>query len=143
MSKFERFEETSLPAREAFHNDLNKTHISDEDYDFVHKLWKNFQQKNLGELHNLYFETDVLLLADVFEGYQKCSLQNYGLDPAHFCTAPCLSWMAALRYTRVTHEIPTDADMHIMFDQGMRGGISMVANQFAHRNNKDLPDYDK
>ena len=33
--------------------------------------------------------------------------------------------------------------MHHFFDKGLRDGISMVANQFAHGNNKDLPDYDK
>ena len=102
MDSFTHFEETSHPPREAFFNDLTNTDISDEDYDFIYKLWRTFELKNLGELHNLYVTTDVLLLADVFEGYRKCSLKNYGLDPAHFCTAPGLSWMAALRYTGVT-----------------------------------------
>ena len=66
MSKFERFEETSLPPKEAYFNDLTNKEISEEDYSFAQKLWKKFKLKNLGELHNLYVETDVLLLADMF-----------------------------------------------------------------------------
>ncbi len=143
MDSFARFEETSLPPREAFFNDLTNQHITDEDYDFIHKLWKKFELKNLGELHNLYVETDVYLLADVFEGYRKCSLENYGLDPAHFLTAPGLSWMAALKYTGVVLTIPTDPDMHHFFDKGLRGGISMVANQFGRANHAGVTDYDE
>jgi hypothetical protein len=86
-------------------------------------------------------ETDVLLLADVFEGYRKCSLENYKLDPAHFTTAPGLSWMAALKYTGVVLTIPTCPDMHHFFDKGLRGGISMVANQFGSANHAGLADY--
>ena len=143
MNTFSRFEETSLPPRDAFYNDLTNQHIKDEDYDFIHKLWNKFQLKNLGELHNLYVETDVYLLADVFEGYRKCSLENYGLDPAHFLTAPGLSWMAALKYTGVVLTIPTDPDMHHLFDKGLRGGISMVANQFGRANHAGVTDYDE
>ena len=79
--------------------------------------------------------------SDVFEGYQKCSLENYQLDPAHCCTAPGLSWMAALKYTGVVLTIPTCPDMHNFFDKGLRGGISMVANQFGRANHAGLTDY--
>ena len=67
MDCFEKFKETQLPPKQAFFNDLTKKHISDEDYSFLQKLWTTFQLENLGELHNLYVETDTLLLADVFE----------------------------------------------------------------------------
>ena len=40
-------------------------------------------------------------------------------------------------------EIPTDPDMHMMFDRGLRGGVSMVANQYGRANNKDLPGYNE
>ena len=54
--------------------------------------------KNLGELHDLYMETDTLLLADVFQNYRQVIMKNYGLDPTHFYTAPSLSWSAGLKF---------------------------------------------
>ena len=141
MDSFKRFDETKLPPRKEYFNDLTNMDISEKDYNFAEELWDTFKLKNLGELHDLYVETDVLLLADVFEGYRDASLENYGLDPAHFCTAPSLSWTAALKFTKQELEIPLDPDMHMMFDKGLRGGISMVANQYARANNENLSDY--
>ena len=83
-------------------------------------------------------ETDVLLLADIFENFRNFSMTNYGLDPAHFTTAPVLSWTAALKYTEVKLEILKDPDMHIFFDKGLTGRISMVANPFAKANNPEV-----
>ena len=142
MDSFEKFEETCLPPREKFFNDLSKKHISDADYAFVKQLWNTFNLKNLGELHDLYMETDTLLLADVFENYRKVIHRNYGLDPVHFYTAPSLSWSAGLKFTNVKLEIPLDVNMHIFFDRGLRGGISMVAEHFARANNKYMEDFD-
>ena len=39
MDSFEKFDDTSLPSREKFYNDLSKEHISDDDYNFIHDLW--------------------------------------------------------------------------------------------------------
>ena len=136
MDSFDKFQETQLPPKKAFFNDLSNKDISDKDYSFVQKLWRTFQLKNLGELHDLYVETDTLLLADVFENYRKVIHNNYGLDPVHFFTAPALSWSAGLKFTKAKLEIPLDVDMHIFFDLGLTGGISMVAEHFARANNK-------
>ena len=142
MDSFERFEETSLPPREEYYNDLGKSHITDDEYEFAKKVWNTFQLKNMGELHDLYMETDVVLLADIFENFRDFSLSNYRLDPAHFTTAPGLSWTAALKYTGVNLEIPTDPDMHMFFDRGLTGGISIVADHYAKANNPDVDGYD-
>ena len=63
-----------------------------------------------------------------FENFRKFSLNNYGLDPAHFCTAPSLSWSAALKYTKVQLELPSDPNINMFIDKGLVGGISMIAN---------------
>ena len=138
MDNFEKFEETSLPPKEKFFNDLSKKHISEEDFVFIHKLWDTFQLKNLGELHDLYMETDVLLLADVFEEFRHFCLLKYRLDPAHYNTAPGLSWSAALLYTMQRLEIPTDPNMHLFFDKGLSGGASQVANPWAQANHEGI-----
>ena len=55
---FKKFEETQLPPKEAFFNDLTKKDISEEDFDFAEEIWKTFHLQNLGELHDLYMELD-------------------------------------------------------------------------------------
>ena len=143
MNSFEKFEETSLPPKEMFYNDLKKKDISDADYSFVKELWSTFQLKNLGELHDLYMESDVLLLTDVFEGFCRWSLLKYRLDPAHYNTAPDLSWSAALLLTKQRLEIPTDPNMHLFFDKGTRGGASEVKEPYAKANNERVEHFDR
>ena len=62
---------------------------------------RNSSLQDIGDLHDLYLETDVMLLADVFETFRRTIKKQYNLDPAHFITAPGLSWMACLKLTGV------------------------------------------
>ncbi|XP_057302729.1 uncharacterized protein LOC130636895 [Hydractinia symbiolongicarpus] len=59
----------------------------------------------MGEYHDLYLKSDVLLLADVFENFRSTCLEYYKLDPAHYYTSPGLSWDAMLRMTDVELEL--------------------------------------
>ena len=52
------------------------------------------------------------------------SLNEYGLDPAHFLSAPELAWQACLKKTRIELELVTDIDMLLMVEKGTRGVIS-------------------
>ena len=141
MDSFDRFTEEQLPPKQKYYSDLSLKDISDEDYKFAHQLWETYGLKNLGELHDLYCETDVMLLADIFENIRKLSLENYKLDPTHFCTAPGLSWSAALKYTKIQLELLTDPDMSLFIDKGLVGGISLIANHYAKANSPGLKDY--
>jgi hypothetical protein len=89
----------------------------------------------MGEYHDLYLKTDVLLLADVFENFRRICLQTYRLDPAHYISSPGLSWDSMLRYTGVRLELVTDPDMFLFLEKGIRGGISMISHRHAHANN--------
>ena len=71
MNSWERFNETSLPPKESFYSELNLEDISDKDYLHVQKVWDVFEIKNLGEYHDLYIQSDTLLLADVFEKFRN------------------------------------------------------------------------
>ena len=57
VDAFEKFEETSLPSKEAFYNTLTEEDISDEDYEHAQLVWQTFEVKNLGDYHDLYLET--------------------------------------------------------------------------------------
>ena len=70
MNSWERFNETSLPPKESFYSKLNLEDISDNDYLHAQKVWDVFGIRNLGEHHDLYVQTDTLLLADVFEKFR-------------------------------------------------------------------------
>ena len=91
MDSWKRFNETELPEKESFYNELNKEGITDEDYAHAQKVWKEFNIKNLGEYHDLYVQSDTLLLADVFENFREKCLEIYELDPAGFLSAPGLA----------------------------------------------------
>ena len=65
MDSWKRFKEESLPDKEYFCNELNKEHITDEDYAHA-QVWGTFNIKNLGEYHHLYVQPDTALLPDVF-----------------------------------------------------------------------------
>jgi len=105
MTTFDRFDETGLPPRAAFYNDLDGTDISEEDYLHAETVWNVLKIQNLGEYHDLYMEIDVHLLADVFENFRNLCLDIYGLDPANFNTSPELAWQAALKKTSTTRAI--------------------------------------
>ena len=67
----------------------------------VKRVCKDFEIKNLGEFYDLYFTSDTLLLANVFENFRKMCLIIYYLDPAKVLSAPRLAWQAALKNTAV------------------------------------------
>ena len=84
IDNYERFEETNLTSKEAFYNRLKKVGISDEDYAYVQEVLHRFKMKNLGDLHDHYVLTDVLLLAD--ERFRDMTLDYYKLDACHYIT---------------------------------------------------------
>ena len=118
---WQKFDETTLPPKEAFHSNSNLEDISDEDYAHAQKVWGVFEIKHLGEYHNLYAQTDTLLLADVFENFRNKCIEIYGLDPVYFVSAPALAWQACLEKTEVKLELLRDYDMILMIEKGIRG----------------------
>ena len=86
-----RFNETELPSIENFYSQLTDSDISEDDYRHAKDVWNTFNLKNMGEYHDLYLQTDILLLVDVFENFRKTCLTYYKLDPLHYISASSLS----------------------------------------------------
>ena len=141
ISSFEKLSETKLPPKEAFYSRLYDEDITDEDYQHAINVWNTFKCQTLRDYHNLYLKTDVLLLADVFEKFRKTCLHHYKLDPAHYYTSPGLAWDACLKETGQKLELLDNYDMLMMFEKGIRGGISHISKRYAEANNKYMREY--
>ena len=140
---WERFDETSLPDKESFYSSLNMENIDDIDCRQGNNVFKKFKLKHLGEYHDLYIQSDTLLLADVFENFRNMCIKVYELDPAHFLSIPGLAWQACLEKTYVKLELLTDYDMLLMVEEGIRGGICHTIHRHAKANNKYMKNFDK
>ena len=123
MDSWERFNETKFPDKKFFYSELNLEDITDEDYSHAQKVWDVFEIRNLGEYHDLYVQSDTLLLADVFEKFRNICIEIYEFDPAHFLSAPGLAWQACLKKAKVNLESLTDYNMLLMIESGIRGGM--------------------
>ena len=135
MDSWNKFEEKRLTSIDEFYSKLNMSGISEKDHQHACEVWNEFDLKNMGDYHDLYLKTDVILLANIFESFRKVCLDNYGLDPAHFYTAPGLAWKACLEKTGVNLELLKDPDMLLMFEHGIRGGITWSVHKWAIANN--------
>ena len=136
MDSEEKFNDTKLPPREAFYSNLSGKGITEKDYKHAGDVWNSFKMKTFKEYHELYNITDVLLLADVFENFRDLCLKIYGLDPVYYFTAPGLAWDACLKITDIDLELLSDSNMLLMFEKGIRGGISIISNRYGEANNK-------
>ena len=117
IDSWERFDGNTIPPKEAFYSELNLGNITYKDYEHVKKVWKAFEIKNLGEYHDLYFQCDTFLLADLFENFRNKCIEIYGLDPACFLSVPGFAWQACLKKTKVKLELLTDIDMLLMVEK--------------------------
>ena len=138
---WERFSEISLPSKEDFYSNLNMEDISDIDYRHANNVFKVFKLENLGDYHDLYVQSDTLLLTDVFNNFRDMSLKEYKLDPAHFLSLPGLAWQVCLKKTNIELVLLTDYDMLLMVEEGIRRGICHSIHRYAKANNKYMKNY--
>ena len=96
----------------------------------------------MGDYHDLYLKTDVLLLAAVFEKFVSTCLEYYELDPCHYFSSPGLSWDAMLKMTKIELKLIPDIDMYLFIEKGMREGIFYIAKRHSEANNYYMQSYD-
>ncbi|CAH3173192.1 unnamed protein product [Porites lobata] len=141
VSSLDKLSETCLPPKEEFYSKLNDEDITDDDYQHAINVWNTFGCKSIRDYHNLYLKSDVLLLADVFENFRATCLKHYKLDPVHYYTSPGLAWDACLETTGQHLQLLHDYDMLMMFERGIRGGITHISKRYAVANNKYMKGY--
>jgi hypothetical protein len=135
--------DTCLPAKEHFYNDLSEEAISQESYEFAQHVWEELKCRNLKDYLHVYLLADLLLLADIFENFRTNCLEFYELDPIHYFSSPHFTFDAFLRYSGLRVELLTDPNMYLFFSKGIRGGLSMVsAERWVNANNQHLEGYD-
>ena len=101
MDDWKKFNETSLPEKEDFYSHLNMEEISDADHTHTKRFYKDYHIKKLEKYHDLYAQSDTLLLFDEFDNFRNMYLKIVELNPSRFLTAPGLAWEAALKKTKV------------------------------------------
>ena len=101
LDNWDRSDETSLRDKKDFQSELYLENITDEDYTHAQKVFPELKLKSLGDYHDLYVQSDTLVLADMFENFRNKCIEIYELDPAHFSSAPGLAWQACLKKTEV------------------------------------------
>ena len=116
MDGWDKFNETSIPGKKSFYSNLTMENITETDY--IHVF------NNLGDYHDLYVQSDTLLIVDIFENFRKACIKTYELDPTHFISLPGLAWQACLQKTGVELELLTDYGMLLMIEESIRWNMS-------------------
>ena len=144
MNAFDKFNDEQLPSKEQFYSRLTEEDITNDDYTKAKQIWKHFDIKNMGEYHDLYLKTDVLLLTDVFENFRDMCLSYYGLDPVYYYTLPNFAFDAMLKLTGIEIDLVYNQEMYEMIEAGLRGGMTQTTCKKVEANNKYMgSDYDK
>jgi hypothetical protein len=143
MDSWEKFDQVNFPKIDEFYSSLRDEHVAKDDYLEAKRLYEDvFKCENLGQWHDIYLQTDTILLACVFEDFRRVAITNYGLDPTYYYSAPGLSWDAALKISKVKLELITDIDTFLFIEKGLRGGISMITQRRSLANNKYMDNFD-
>ena len=96
-----------------------------------------FKVKHLGEYHDLYLKTDVLL----FEKFIKTCLKYYCLDPSHYFSSPRLSWNVMLKMTGIKLEKINDINVHLFIEKGM-SYISYTSKRYSKNDDNTIMYWD-
>ena len=131
-----KIKKKKLPDIRYFHSTLNNTECSDDDYNYEKEIYKYFDCEDICHYNDLYIKCDVLVLADVFTSYRKKIYEIYGLDPSYCISPPGFSNRVMLKMTNIEIKLKTSVDMHLIMQDGIRGGKCEAIYYHAKANNK-------
>ena len=143
MGDWEKFNETLSCEKKDFYSHLNMDDITNADYRHIKRVCKDFEIKSSEECHDLYVQSDTLLLADVFENFRNMCLKVYELDPVKCLSDPGLAWKVAFKKSKVKLDLLTNIDMLLMVEKGITGEYGTNIYRYAKTNSKYRKNYDK
>ena len=125
MCDFKKFNE-ELPGKNKLYSSLRGKGISDKENLHALKVWKNILNEKYERLSRFLLKDGALRLVNVFEKFRNKCIENYGFCPSHYLSAPILSWDIVLNMAKVELELISNFDMNLLFEKGMRGGVSYI-----------------
>ncbi|KAK9729572.1 hypothetical protein QE152_g15868 [Popillia japonica] len=129
VDSYQKFSEQLPLEKKDWYTLLGDKNISDHDLNFAIKVYKHFNCKNFGEYHDLYLKLDTILLKDVFDNFRKTCYKNYKLDPVYYkLDHKCTKFSQEL-------ELINNQNLYELYENGIRGGISMIPHRHAIANN--------
>ena len=142
MDDCKRFDERSLPDKEAFYSELCIEEITDKDYIHAQKVFEELSIKNYNEYHDLLVQSNTLFLADRFKNFRNNCIEIYKLDLAHFSSGLELTQHRYLKMAGVELELFADIDMLLMVKKRIRGETCHTIHRYVNVNNEYLKNYD-
>ena len=146
MDNYKKFEQEFIPQFGwPWTNSLTgKVGVTEADNGFANEIWEKFGCTSIGDYHDLYLKTDVILLVVIFENFRDDFKSTYDLDPCHYYSAPNISWDAMLKTTGFELELLSDIDMLLFCEKAIRGGLNGIGEKrLMKANNPYLSDYGK
>ena len=143
FNNWDAYKYNYIPLKHFFYNDLRDMPVDNTDYQHAHRVFMEFEMKTLTEYTILYLATDILLLADIMENYRTLQIMHNGIDPAHFVTANSWAMKAALKEEGAQIELLTCPQMHLLFENSLRGGLVQVTSRYTRSNCSECENFDE
>jgi len=115
--------------------------ITADEYKRAQQMWFTHKCEKYGRFLQCLHH-DVVLLADFMENFRRVGIQEYGIDLTHCWTLAGYTWQCCLKMTNLELQLITDPNIYLMFENAIRGGVSIVSNGYCKANNKYMFDYD-
>ena len=132
-----------IPDISHFFSSLNNSTVSAADYEHSKTVFKAFNCRHLLDFCRLYNLLDVFLLAECITKFRKVIMKEVGLEVTNYISLPQMALDMMLKTTGVEIELPTDINIINLFEAGIRGGVSFVAQRYAKEEDVVVPMMDE
>ena len=131
INHMDKLDQVSFPAKDKFYDSLNKTCISQKDYNNALKIYNLTECENLGQYYSLYCEIDVIMLADIYLMHREFMYKEFKLDICQYLTLPSFSMDSFLYFKLLENpyfkiDLMNDIDLINFIQNSIRGGFTQL-----------------